>query len=194
MSVQGGFPVAGLILAGGKSTRMGRDKAGLKLGGETLLARSRRVLEDVGCDPIMVSGGRVNGIVDNYPERGPLGGIQAGLQILTQSSPEITAGGRLVVIPVDMPKLTEQTLQPLLNLPTHFPVYFSNTALPCVLPVTADISNYLNECLSTKGSDCSVMSLLRYFNAQALSGGDPQQLINTNTPEQWRAAVKEELL
>lgn len=193
MPAHDSIPVAGLILAGGKSSRMGRDKAGLMLAGETLLARSRRVLEAAGCDPIMMSGAHVGGLVDNYPEKGPLGGIQAGLQVLNQD-PEKKEGTRLLVIPVDMPKLSESTLHPLLNARTQSPVYFENSALPCVLPVTPAVSSYLEACLASEGSDCSVMSLLRFFDAQAISPSDPEQLINTNTPEQWRAAVKEERL
>lgn len=193
MTLQRRFSVVGLILAGGKSTRMGRDKAGLMLQGETLLARSQRVLEAVGCDSIMVSGGHVGGLVDNYPEKGPLGGIEAGVQFVSQH-PENTNSTRLLVIPVDMPKLRARTLQFLLNAHTQKPVYFRNSALPCVLPVCPQVSSYLQACLSITGSDCSVMSMLAHFDAQAIATAEPDQLINTNTPKQWRAALKEELL
>ncbi|ADW68775.1 molybdenum cofactor guanylyltransferase [Granulicella tundricola] len=75
--------VAGFLLAGGLSSRMGRDKALLELGGETLVARGVRTLGEV-CVDVAICGrvelgpfGRV--VVDEEAGRGPLGGIVAGL-------------------------------------------------------------------------------------------------------------------
>lgn len=45
--------VAGIVLAAGRSSRMGQPKALLELGGETFLARSVRVLVEAGCDPVV---------------------------------------------------------------------------------------------------------------------------------------------
>ncbi len=75
--------VTTFILAGGKSTRMGRDKAFLELGGRTLLARALEIGKAVGevkivGDPVKFSAsGPV--IDDVYRERGPLGAIHAAL-------------------------------------------------------------------------------------------------------------------
>src|SRR5690349_2228160 len=72
------------VLAGGKSSRMGKDKAFLVLGGRTLLDRAlgsaRAVVENVVIvgDPAMFAAhGQV--IEDVYRDRGPLGGIHAAL-------------------------------------------------------------------------------------------------------------------
>jgi molybdenum cofactor guanylyltransferase len=77
--------VGAFVLAGGKSTRMGSDKALLKLGGETLLARALKQASKVthevrivGDAKKFVGFGPV--IEDIYPERGPLGGIHAALR------------------------------------------------------------------------------------------------------------------
>jgi molybdopterin-guanine dinucleotide biosynthesis protein A len=75
--------VTTFILAGGRSTRMGRDKAFLELGGRTLLERALEIGKAVGevkivGDPIKFSAwGAV--IDDVYRERGPLGAIHAAL-------------------------------------------------------------------------------------------------------------------
>jgi molybdopterin-guanine dinucleotide biosynthesis protein A len=72
------------VLAGGKSSRMGCDKALVELGGRTLLERTLGLASEV------ASGVRVVGdpvkygsfgalVADVYPERGPLGGIHAAL-------------------------------------------------------------------------------------------------------------------
>ncbi len=72
------------ILAGGRSSRMGQDKAFVCLHGQTLLERARKLAESV-TENIFIVGdpekfrtfGKV--IADIYPGRGPLGGIHAAL-------------------------------------------------------------------------------------------------------------------
>ena len=72
------------ILAGGKSIRMGEDKAFLRVGDETLLSRALNLTRSltpnvriVGETAKFAKLGSV--IEDVYPERGPLGGIHAAL-------------------------------------------------------------------------------------------------------------------
>ena len=45
---------AGIVLAGGRSTRMGRPKASIELAGCTLTHRAADMLRAVGCDPVLV--------------------------------------------------------------------------------------------------------------------------------------------
>ncbi len=77
-------PLTAFVLAGGKSTRMGKDKAFLELGGRTLLACAMEVAGAVAGEVCIVGEaakfarfGRV--VEDVYRERGPLGGIHAAL-------------------------------------------------------------------------------------------------------------------
>ncbi len=79
--------VTGFILAGGGSSRMGRDKALLEIGGVALLVRTARLLE------ALVSGVTVIGPAERYAALGlrlapdddagvgPLGGIATALRI-----------------------------------------------------------------------------------------------------------------
>jgi molybdopterin-guanine dinucleotide biosynthesis protein A len=76
--------LSAFVLAGGKSTRMGRDKATLPFAGRTLLesalALARSVTEDVfilGSAELYGAYGEV--IADIFPGCGPLGGIHAAL-------------------------------------------------------------------------------------------------------------------
>jgi molybdopterin-guanine dinucleotide biosynthesis protein A len=78
--------LSAFVLAGGKSTRMGRDKATLPFSGQTLLesalALARSVTEDVfvfilGSPELYGAYGQV--IADIFPGCGPLGGIHAAL-------------------------------------------------------------------------------------------------------------------
>lgn len=79
--------VAGVILAGGRNSRMGgRDKAFLRVGGETVFARSLAVLRRCFAQVVVVSNRpekyapfAVEVVADELHDCGPLGGLHAGL-------------------------------------------------------------------------------------------------------------------
>ena len=82
--------VCAVILAGGKSSRMGRDKASLTLGNETFLQRIAAELDACGFQEKYVSLGTGEkteihipvgwtAVRDRYRDCGPLGGIHAAL-------------------------------------------------------------------------------------------------------------------
>lgn len=90
----------GVVLAGGGSRRMGRDKARLGWAGATLAERAAAVLGEV-CDEVVVAGPPglsrrgLEAIADLFPGRGPLAGIHAGLE---------RANGRpVLVLACDLP-------------------------------------------------------------------------------------------
>ncbi len=72
------------VLAGGQSTRMGRDKAMLPLGGRPLIEHALDKLRALGFSPRIV-GSRSDlaafaaVVPDRHPQAGPLGGIEAAL-------------------------------------------------------------------------------------------------------------------
>lgn len=78
------LPTAGFVLAGGRSSRMGTNKAFLEIGGQTLLARALSVVSSA-CGSATIIGdpatfsefGSV--LPDTFPGCGPLGGIHAAL-------------------------------------------------------------------------------------------------------------------
>ena len=77
--------VAAFILAGGKSTRMGADKAFLALNGRTLLARTLELARSVTADVRIVGEAAkfaafAPAVEDVFPGCGPLGGIHAALR------------------------------------------------------------------------------------------------------------------
>jgi molybdopterin-guanine dinucleotide biosynthesis protein A len=101
-------PAAGFVLAGGRSSRMGREKALLELGGQTLAARAVGLLRSSGLTAV-VAGARsdlrdlTEVILDETPGRGPLGGICAALAS--------TRADLAVIIPVDLPLLPSSLLE-----------------------------------------------------------------------------------
>lgn len=77
---------SGIILAGGQSSRMGQNKALLKLDGKTTIERINNTLQPVFSDRILVANHsneykflNIPIVSDVYPGKGPLAGIHAGL-------------------------------------------------------------------------------------------------------------------
>ncbi len=107
-------PATGVILAGGRSRRMGRDKLPLKIGNATLLDRAHHALASR-CGEIFVVGAKgylptgTRRIPDLRPgHQGPLAGIEAGLIAASYRSVFVAAG--------DMPFLTGDFVGYLLDL------------------------------------------------------------------------------
>jgi molybdopterin-guanine dinucleotide biosynthesis protein A len=101
--------LAGVVLCGGRSTRMGVDKAAIKFEGATLLERALARLGSV-CDPVFIAAGGVSHLAaghhvvpDAVPGAGPLGGLVAALR----SSPQRL----LAVVAVDLPWIDPRLLQ-----------------------------------------------------------------------------------
>jgi molybdenum cofactor guanylyltransferase len=78
--------IAGFLLAGGQSSRMGRDKALLEFDGEPLLLRTARLIESavgsaaVIADPKAYAALGVRAVADDFPGAGPLGAIATALR------------------------------------------------------------------------------------------------------------------
>lgn len=116
----------GVVLAGGSSTRMGRDKALLSLpGGKTLLERGIDTLREAGLSRIVVSvssaqrghalraalpvlAGRAI-VVDCPPDSGPLAGLCAAMSAFP--------GYHVLLIACDMPHLEPDPLRAMLDEP-----------------------------------------------------------------------------
>src|SRR5947209_18374683 len=83
---------AGVVLCGGQSSRMGRPKAWLPFGGETMLARVARLVAEAGLAPVLAVAAPdqelpplpagVEVVRDPEPHGGPLQGIAVGLAAL----------------------------------------------------------------------------------------------------------------
>jgi molybdopterin-guanine dinucleotide biosynthesis protein A len=104
--------VTGFVLAGGKSSRMGQDKAFMQLGGRTLLAHALELAQAATGKAWIVGGAEKFAtfgpvVEDLYPGCGPLAGIHAALADARTDLNLITA--------VDMPFLQLDLLKYLIT-------------------------------------------------------------------------------
>jgi molybdopterin-guanine dinucleotide biosynthesis protein A len=110
---------AGIVLCGGKSTRMGSPKALLPFGSETMLQRVVRLLQEVVSQVVVVAAvdqqlpalqGDVIVARDQREARGPLEGLRAGLKALP---PDVDAA---YVTSCDVPLLVPNFVRQMLEL------------------------------------------------------------------------------
>jgi len=101
----------GVVLAGGASRRMGRDKAALAVDGETLAARAARRLLGVCARVAIADGGR--GLVPGLPclPDAPAPGPAAGILGAARAWP----GHPLLVLACDLPRVSEALLRELVR-------------------------------------------------------------------------------
>ena len=107
-------PVAGVVLCGGRSTRMGFDKGAAELGGETLAARAARALAAVAGQVVLATGPQeryaelgLPRLTDDPELTGPAAGIVAAL--------EGAGAERALVLACDMPRVDAALLGALLE-------------------------------------------------------------------------------
>lgn len=178
-------PLAGLLLAGGRSSRMGRDKALLDWHGEPLLQRMRALLQAVGAAPIHISGDypEFGGVADCWPGLGPLG----GLATLAPWLPD----GDLLILPIDMPRLDVGSLRPLLDATAAAAVHYRDLPLPLRLRLDARSRADIAEALARPQRQRSLQALIERLEGHALAwpAAAETRLLNCNTPEEYRAAL-----
>lgn len=149
---------AGFVLAGGRSSRMGNDKAFLDFGGQPLVSRALSILQCAGL-PASIAGGSdglsgfASMVADAHPGQGPLAGICSGLAA--------TSAGLAAFITVDTPLLPASLLTYLLHharVTEHaftiasvngfaetFPAVISRVALPAL---KAELDSGRNGCFA----------------------------------------------
>jgi len=87
--VRVGLPVTALVLAGGRSARLGRDKAFVAVNGTPMIARVLRAVGPL-CEEVLILGGDAGGLAslghkvipDAEPGAGPLVALRGGLDAM----------------------------------------------------------------------------------------------------------------
>ncbi len=189
--------ISGVVLAGGKSQRMGRDKAFLSLGGRPLIETVLGSVRAVAAEVIIVTntpqryaylGARL--VSDIHPGVGVLGGIHSGLTAATY--------GRALVVGCDMPFLNRALLRHMASMAAQYDV-----VVPCVDDLLEPPhAIYSRSCLPLIEREIDAGTWLafsfyprarvRYLERDEIAHLDPEllSLRNVNTPEDWHEAQR----
>ena len=192
--------IGGIVLCGGKSTRMGRPKATLPFGDETMLQRVVRLL-GAAVSPIIVVAAReqplppLPGSViitrDEREAKGPLEGIRAGLSALpaTIDAAYITSCDVPLLVPAFVERMIalmgdhDIAVMEIDGFPHPLSAIYRRDTLPHVEALlAADRLRpvFLFDAVRT-----------RRVQPEEMIGVDPElrTLRNLNTPEDYRAAL-----
>jgi molybdenum cofactor guanylyltransferase len=189
-------PLYGLILAGGSSSRMQRDKAALQYQGQTQLDRAfdlaRRHLEQV---YVSVRASQISEptrarkpmIIDSFPGEGPIIGIRSAMAAHPHAA--------WLVLACDLPFLSDAALEFLLSErdPSKFATAFKSSfdGLPeplCAIwepSAAAVLDDY------QKNSGLCPRKFLTRHASKLLEPFDVHALDNINTPEEYAHATAE---
>lgn len=173
----------GVVLAGGRSSRMGRDKAMLSWQGDTLLAHMQQCLRLSGISRVVVSGtySHCEAVPDCFADLGPLGGLAS----VAAALPDTT----LLVVPVDMPLISAAALRYLHEAPAAACVCFEGQPLPLRLRLDAASRKVLSALLEGPAPGRSLRALHAALHGERLPlpAQWRAQLQDADTPADWRA-------
>ncbi len=180
--------IHGLVLAGGRSRRMGSDKAALVSDGETQLGRAVRLLENH-LDEVFVStradqaGDDVRRdfrqIVDRYEDLGPVAGILSAMDTHPDAS--------WLVLACDLPQIDDATIGYLVDnvSATHVATAFVSVVDGLPEPLCAvyrPAAKAVIERFVADGIKCPRKMLIN-SDTQLLEQPSPGALHNINTPD-----------
>jgi len=195
VAVLAGDLITSIVLAGGKGTRLGKDKLLEVVGGRPLLQRvidslipvSRRILvviaQGQGRPAVEARQARVDCIQDVYPGKGVLGGLYTGLSTSDSEHSLVVAG--------DMPFLNSSLVQYLVSAAPAFDVVMprlNGLIQPLHAIYSRDCLPPIQEQLERNQLQIRVFLdkvRVKYVEEAEIDGFDPRHLsfFNVNTPD-----------
>lgn len=184
--------ISGIVLAGGKGLRLGRDKVSETVGNRSLLEQAVLALSFLEGEVIIVTAAdqslhqsidypKLTVVADSHPGWGPLGGIYAGLTV--------SKSFYNLVVACDMPFLNQALLLYMIQVAPGF-----DLAIPRVGNLVEPLhAVYSKDCLPPIASllqqgNLSILDLfdsirVRYVEAEEIDRFDPEHLsfFNINT-------------
>jgi molybdopterin-guanine dinucleotide biosynthesis protein A len=180
--------IQGILLAGGKSSRMGTDKASLPLG-ETTLAASLAGMLEKSCDNLLVSIAKgkqsplenVRVVVDKYDGFGPLAGICSAL---TESYSRVS-----LVVACDIPYVHPMLIRKMLSFCNDYDIVVPSFKADTVEPMMAV---YTKACLGAiemqiDRKKLRVTDLFNICKTKIIAWPDNAWYANLNTRDEYNA-------
>lgn len=192
--------ITGIILAGGKNLRLGRNKALEKIGGVTVIERVLSRLKPVVTQLVVVTADGKNHLIpidsarfvaDIYPGKGPLGGIFTGL---SASRTKLN-----IAVACDMPFLNTALLKNMLELARGYDAVVPRTRESLFEPLHAVYSRICLPVIKShlESEQLSIRAFLaevkvRYIEEDECRRYDPELLsfFNMNRQSDYERALK----
>ena len=208
--------VSGIILSGGRSRRMGQDKAFLEVGGRRLIDHVADALTQVSDDLIIVANEpdryhdpRWRVVPDAFPDTGSLGGLYTGLVAARHAY--------AVAVACDMPFLNVSLLRYLISQARSWDAAVPHVSGPSFLhrpdrverrPTAKDVDLQPLHAVYHRRAAAAIRRQIaagdlrligffphirvHYVSADVIARFDPQGLsfFNANTPEEWQLVVE----
>lgn len=182
-----------IVLCGGRSSRMGRDKAGLRFGSETSLERVVRLVREVTADVVIAGESSatrpMRERVVGDPGHGPLVALGVGLGAV--------GTGRALLVACDMPLVRPGLLRRLLELQGDFDACVPRVdglAIPTCAVYARRVEGVVQSLV--EGGERSLRALVdrlsvRWVEEVELRDVDPglQSFIDCDTPEDYARAL-----
>lgn len=176
-----------ILLAGGKSRRMGCDKAMLPFEGGTLLEWQIRKLRQLHLEQILISGGGycvpgAQTVPDIFPDCGPIGGIYSCMQQ--------AHGSACLVLSVDTPLVPVSVLEKLCekHLSGDSEITILRTKDGDIEPLIGIYNTGIAELLlqQIRAQNFSVRHLVRLVSTAFFDVDDELACFNCNRPEDYQ--------
>lgn len=182
--------ITGVILAGGKNSRMGSDKGMLEVEGKKIVERTIEVMKSLVQEVIIISNGtnydKLGYTVykDIIKDAGPMGGIHAALQF--------SKTDKILVVSCDMPFISKEILSAILResnkgeiiIPEH-----DGMLEPLCAIYSKPCSGKLEELL--KEGKWRMQDSLKYFKVKQVNFPDHElpdhYFLNVNTPAEYNS-------
>ncbi len=176
-----------IILAGGKSTRMKRDKAFLEINGEKLIDLVYEQLEPH-FDEILISVSKKNAglfsdytiVIDEQEGEGPLRGILSGLKAASNET--------VFFIATDIPNIDLSLLKEIISFSKEFDIVVPKTSSGQYEPLFAvynkSVISRINTLLSS--GIRKIIDLYPLCKTKFLILQKEDNLLNINTPEDYK--------
>ncbi len=200
--------ITGIILSGGKSSRMGVNKSLMKIGEITIIESVRDLMKSIFNDVILITNDPADyeflGLPlyeDIYKRLGPLSGIHSGL---VHSSND-----KNFIISCDMPLMTEQMIRYLVNYKTDKPVtvaraegfiqqlcgLYSKSCLPEAKEILKETVDTESRSTEQKKRGCRVLNLLSRVSAEIIDAEKlpfytPDLYFNMNKIDDYRLVIE----
>lgn len=197
--------IVGVVLCGGKSSRMGKDKSALTIKGNSLLEITKNCLHEAGLKKVLLSTGQMHtgqmsagqkrtgkkkqSIPDIVADKGPMGGMYS---VLSSGVAEDAKG--FIFVPVDMPLLNKEVIVHLIEQCQISSsdgelvngCFYQRQPMPCYIENNARVKRVLEELIDQ--NQLAIKVLLKRITAKVLSHDSAfdRRFANINTLEDWR--------